>query len=280
MMKLAVFTAVLLMVFDLAFSDNDSGYAHNFYQNQDSMFFTQGMLFQIENKLAASNFPSNVSVALTHSENALTLLEDIFLFNIDILDDAGFFNIYESLKGELNSTTTALVAANLADESLKQYGIALGLDVAQASRLLNMSTPMAMGTTMDMMNNTYENRSYASNQMAPMLSADESLNKIFENSSDVEVINQANYQTAVMLANSLNNLFVTTMENATLQNSTGLMRIPVEMKSESASNLGKGIDTFESALNKKASLEEVFSLVHGQIHSNLFLAFDLKLKGD
>lgn len=70
------------------------------------------------------------------------------------------------------------------------------------------------------------------------------------------------------------------LQNATLQDSTGLMCIPIEMKSESVNSLGQGTDTLLLALNRKAPLEEIFSIVHGQIHPNLFLAFDLKLKVD
>jgi hypothetical protein len=274
---LLVFILTSALIMTLLYNDV---YAHNFNQNQDSMFFTQGMLFQIENKLAGDSFPSNVSVALTHSENALSLLENIFLFNIDILGDADFLNKYETLIADPNSTTTALIAANLADESLKQYGLAVGLDASQASRLLNMSMSMAMASTMNMADNTSEDRSNESTRMAPMLSTDHSLDKILKNSSNDEVINQANYQTALMLANSLKILFGTTLQNATLQDSTGLMRIPIEMKSEYVKSLGEGIDTLLSALEREAGLEESFSIVHGQIHPNLFLAFDLKLKGD
>ncbi len=62
--------------------------------------------------------------------------------------------------------------------------------------------------------------------------------------------------------------------------STGLMQIAIEMKTESVKNLGQGIDNLVSALNRKAYLQEVFSIVHGQIHPNLFLAYDLKLKSE
>jgi len=252
-------------------------YAHSFYQNQASVFFTQVILFEIENKLAGDNFPTNVSIALNHSENAFNLLKDILYFNKEVLNDADFVNKYQALLDNHNSTTNALLAANLADESLKQYGLAQGLDIREASGLLNMSMSMAMGPTMNMVDNTSEDES---NRGASMLSTDPSLDKILKNSSNDEVINQANYQSAMMLANSLKILFGTTLQNATLQNSTGLMRIPIEMKSESVKSLGEGIDTLLLALNRKAPLEEIFSIVHGQVHPNLFLAFDLKLKGD
>jgi hypothetical protein len=54
----------------------------------------------------------------------------------------------------------------------------------------------------------------------------------------------------------------------------------MEMKTESVKNLEQGIDNLMSALNRKALLLEVSSSVHGQIHPNLFLAYDLKLKAN
>jgi hypothetical protein len=50
-----------------------------------------------------------------------------------------------------NLTTKALVATNLADEALKEYGLSQGLDAKQASSLLNMT--MNTGTTMKMGDN-------------------------------------------------------------------------------------------------------------------------------
>ena len=71
------------------------------------------------------------------------------------------------------------------------------------------------------------------------------------------------------------------MKNATLDKSTGLMQNPKEKKTESVKNLEQGIDNLMSTLNRKAPLlEVVFSIVHGQIHLNLFLVYDLKLKGE
>jgi hypothetical protein len=83
-----------------------------------------------------------------------------------------------------------------------------------------------------------------------------------------------------MIAKSLKILFLKSLKNATLDKSNGLMQIPIEMKTESVKNLEQGIDNLMSALNRKATLIEVFSIVHGQIHPNLFLAYDLKLKGE
>ena len=61
------------------------------------------------------------------------------------------------------------------------------------------------------------------------------------------------------------------LKNAPLDKSNGLMQIPIEMKTESVKNLEQGVGNLMSALNRKAPLLEVFSIVHGQIHPNLFL---------
>ena len=121
-------------------------YAHNFYKNQASIFFTLVKQFEIEDNLASDNLHSNKSISLKHSENAANLLKHIASFNNSITDNANFVNTYKIIFDGLNLTTKALVAANLADEVLKEYGLSQGLDVTQASSLLNMT--MNTGTTM------------------------------------------------------------------------------------------------------------------------------------
>jgi hypothetical protein len=94
------------------------------------------------------------------------------------------------------------------------------------------------------------------------------------------VKNLVNYETSLELAKSLKTLFSNYLEDAKLENSTGLMPIPTEMKTNAIRELEQGIDNLVLALNSTASIEEVYSVVHGQIHPNLFLAFSLKLNSD
>ena len=226
-----------------------------FYQNQDSIFFTLVKRFEIED--------TNKSNSLQHSENAANILKRIILFNNSIARDANFVNTYKPIFDGLNLTTKALVAANLADESLKEYGLAQGLNVTQASSLLNMT--MNMGSGMKM----------GDNVNIPSGSTSQTLNL-----ANNQVIDQANFETSTMIAKSLKILFLKSLKNATLDKPTGLMQIPIEMKTESVKSLEQGIGNLMSALNRKAPLLEVFSIVHGQIHPNIFLAYDLKLKGE
>jgi hypothetical protein len=75
-------------------------------------------------------------------------------------------------------------------------------------------------------------------------------------------------------------LFSKELQNANLQKSSGLMPIPTIMKIKALKDLGRGIDKLNLAVNMNSSLEEVYNIVHGQIHPNLFLAFNLKLKSE
>jgi hypothetical protein len=248
--------------------------AHNFYKNEASVFFTLIKQFEVENELVQSNFPKNASLALEHAENTARLLKDIFYFDEDNSNYTDFRNTYDLMTKDLNTTTSALISANMADEILRQYGLALGFDPAVVSNLANMSMSMSMSMT---------SAGYsAKNRSDMMMSTDSTDQRNGSNSQNVNsnITKQVHYQTATMLAGSLKNLFLRDLQNAPILNSTGLMHLPMEVKMASINDLGEGIDNLISAINRKTTLDEVMSIVHGQIHPNVFMAFDLKLKGD
>lgn len=176
---------------------------------------------------------------------------------------------------DLNSTTSALIAANLADEILKQYGMAIGLNSTSASKLTNMSM-----TNILVSNSSSDNKSgMMSMESMPMNQQTDAM--AFHNlSKNATIIDQTNYQTATMLASSLKNSFLHDLQNAKLTNSTGLMRLPMEIKFTAVDDLGEGINNLISALNRNGPLDEIMSIVHGQIHPNVHMAFDLKLRGE
>jgi hypothetical protein len=176
-------------------------------------------------------------------------------------------------------TTKALVFANIADESLREYGLSTGLDPKMASGLLNMSVDMIM--KMNETSTTNMTDSVNKHSMEKMTSMSNNQSTSNEGNQENKVVNNlANYETSVAQAKSLKILFTNNLQDAKLENSTGLMPIPTGMKINAIRELGQGIDYLVLALNRNASLEEVYSIVHGQIHPNLFLAFSLKLKSD
>jgi hypothetical protein len=235
--------------------------------------------FEIENNLASDNPASNKSAELKHSENADRLFSRLVSLNKEIARNSDFVNTYNTKFNHLNLTTKALVAANLADQSLKEYGLSNGLNNKTATDLLNMSTGMIMkmnrAVTINMSNDALGQKI---DTMPTMPASNHSLNGVLNEHDEAKY--QVNYETSTELAKSLKKLFSDNLENARLQNSSGLMHIPINMKVNSVKELGQGIDNLILALNRNVSLEEVSSIVHGQIHPNLFLAFDLKLKGE
>lgn len=253
--------------------------SHSFYTNKDSVFYTLVKRYQVENFLTSQNQTNSKSMAVEHSQNAAVLLKELVSLSNDT-KIATNLSIFDSAFSNVALSTRALVAADLADETLKQYGLAKGLDPRAASDLKVMS----MGMIMNMYRLADKNATkMGMGQMSESSMTESDNNQSLGQSgnlSNIGVINEVNYGTSSMLAKSLKTIFTDNLENSVLQNSTGLMRIPMNMKRDSVDSLGQGIDNLIQAVNSKASLEEVFSIVHGQIHPNLYLAYDLKLKGD
>jgi len=279
-MKVVGFTISLPLLILLIFCVHGNVYAHKFYNNQASILFTFAKRYEVEENLSSDKVPTNKSLPLQHSKNADNLFKQLVTLSKDVTSSSELVNNYNNLFSGLNLTTKALVAANLADETLKQYGLAKGLDSNASSSLLNMSMDMIMKmNSLPTKNVTAHNSGISTEPMSPIPANNQSSRDVL-NPTDNSITNQANFESSASLAKSLKLLFSNKLENAVLENSTGLMPIPMIMKTQSVKELGQGINNLILALNRHAPLEEVSSIVHGQIHPNLFLAFNLKLKGE
>ena len=279
-MKVVGFTISLPLLILLIFCVHGNVYAHKFYNNQASILFTFAKRYEVEENLSSDKVPTNKSLPLQRSKNADNLFKQFVTLSKDVTNSSELVNNYNNLFSGLNLTTKALVAANLADETLKQYGLAKGLDSNASSSLLNMSMDMIMKmNSLPTKNVTAHNSDISAEPMSPIPANNQSSRDVL-NPTDKSITNQANFESSASLAKSLKMLFSNNLENAVLENSTGLMPIPMIMKTQSVKELGQGINNLILALNRHAPLEEVSSIVHGQIHPNLFLAFNLKLKGE
>ena len=277
-MKLDIGTYFILLGIILALSYNNILYAHNFYQNDNSVFYTLIKQFEIEKNLASKNQLSNLSSYSIHKGMADEFFHKLAALRKDVTENSTFSNQYDDTFSDLNLTTKALVSANLADEVLREYGLSIGLDSKMASALLNMSVGMIMKMNeTSSMNISDVSNKHDMEKMSPMVDNQSSME--LTKGSDV-IKNLANYETSIELAKSLKTLFTSDLQGAKLEESAGLMPIPTEMKMNAISELGQGIDNLVIALNRNAPVQEVYSIVHGQIHPNLFLAFSLKLKSD
>ena len=279
-MKVVGFTISLPLLILLIFCVHGNVYAHKFYNNQASILFTFAKRYEVEENLSSDKVPTNKSLPLQRSKNADNLFKQLVTLSKDVTNSSELVNNYNNLFSGLNLTTKALVAANLADETLKQYGLAKGLDSNASSSLVNMSMDMIMKmNSLRTKNVTAHNSGISAEPMSPIPANNQSSRDVL-NPTDNSITNQANFESSASLAKSLKMLFSNNLENAVLENSTGLMPIPMIMKTQSVKELGQGINNLILALNRHAPLEEVSSIVHGQIHPNLFLAFNLKLKGE
>lgn len=279
-MKVAGFTISIPILLLLIFCVHSNVYAHKFYDNQASRLFSFAKRYEVEQNLSSAKVPINKSLPLQHSKNADNLFKQLTTLSKDVTNSSELVNNYDTLFSGLNLTTKALVAANLADETLKQYGLAKGLDMNTSSSLLNMSMDMVMKlNNFPTKNTTARNSGVNAASMSSVPAINQSSNDLL-NPTDKSITNQVNFESSTSLAKSLKMLFSNNLENASLENSTGLMPIPIIMKTQSVKELGQGINNLILALNRHASLQEVSSIVHGQIHPNLFLAFNLKLKGE
>lgn len=279
-MKVAGFTISIPILLLLIFCVHSNVYAHKFYDNQASRLFSFAKRYEVEQNLSSAKVPINKSLPLQHSKNADNLFKQLTTLSKDVTNSSELVNNYDTLFSGLNLTTKALVAANLADETLKQYGLAKGLDMNTSSSLLNMSMDMVMKlNNFPTKNTTARNSGVNAASMSSVPAINQSSNDLL-NPTDKSITNQVNFESSTSLAKSLKMLFSNNLENASLENSTGLMPIPMIMKTQSVKELGQGINNLILALNRHASLQEVSSIVHGQIHPNLFLAFNLKLKGE
>lgn len=268
----------LLLGVVLTLSSNNLLYAHNFAQNDNSVLYTLIKKYEIEKNLALENQYAIKSSQLNHSQRADYLYYQLAPL-IDNISDSNFSNHYDILFSDFNLTTKALVSANLADESLREYGLSNGLAPKIADALLTMSVDMIL--KMNETSTSKTNDSAAQHEMESMTSMSHDLstsNEVAQGNKGVK--NLVYYETSLELSKSLKMLFTNYLQDAKLENSTGLMPIPMEMKINALKELGEGIDNLVLALNRSASIEEVYSIVHGQIHPNLFLAYSLKLNSD
>jgi hypothetical protein len=233
-------------------------YAHNFSPDSISTFLTLSLRADIELSLASRSFPSNVTLALDHAENALNLTNDAYYFDDDILYDSDFMERYDEAQNNPNSTIQALVVANLVDQVLSEYGQAfeVGYDLTNMSNI-NRVTRAAPGS--DMQGSSHSSYSMNMDMNIPSITVAE------ENYT--EIVNVDNYQSAQELAETANQIFKNKLIHSSHNTSTGIIYM-----------IQKNLTDLKDLVDKKLSAEYLMILVHTKLHPNLQNAYDLKLR--
>ncbi|HEX2068275.1 MAG TPA: hypothetical protein VHF08_06200 [Nitrososphaeraceae archaeon] len=215
-------------------------YAHNFSITDDSALLTLIEQIKAETELVNAYFLASNSIsAIEHAKNAANLTNGLNdkLRQSTVADITQVYN-----NGLYNSTTLALVVANLVDEILRNYGSAYGITYD----LTNMSNMM--------MSMTLNNNSSSSGHSS------------MSEKNNAVLVNIYNYQTAQVLSNVVNRLF----------NDKLSAQAPVNEK-VTIDNLEQSIKDLKYAIDNKIRAEYLMEIVHMKIHPMLQSAYDLKL---
>jgi hypothetical protein len=216
-------------------------YAHNFIVTDDSALLTLIEQIKAETELVnAYSLTSNNSSIIEHAKNAANFTNALN----DKLRQSTVTDITQiHTNGLYNSTTLALVVANLVDEILRNYGSAYGITY-DLTNMSNMAMPMML--------NGNDNSSLGHSSM-------------LEKNNAVPV-NMYNYQTAQVLSNVVGRLFNDKLSAQASVNE----KVKID-------NLEQSIKDLKYAIDNKVRAEDLMEIAHMKIHPMLQSAYDLKL---
>ncbi len=261
------FTSIFIIaIFVISFSMVDQlsqVFAHSFTSDDSSYFLGLDKRTKIELELAEKNYPLNITLSMDHSDNAATLVDEIYYADDDIVEDNDFIKRYNKENSSSNSTTYALVVADLLDQVLRGYADALVID----TDLTNMSNLVLLD---ELKNQTKqpELTSISSNSSDNEGSVSEHSKLLSTNNS---IFNYADYETAKALLVEIKNIFENHLKSSS-NNATSQSIIPI-------SKLEKDLEKLTNIIHhNNGSPAEVMELVHLQIHPSLQKGFGLQIK--
>ena len=232
-------------------------FAHSFNSDDSSYFLGLDKRTKVELELAEKNYPLNITLSMDHSDNAARLVYDIYYTDDDIVDDNDFIKRYNKEVSSSNSTTYALVVADLLDEVLREYAEAIVVDID----LTNMSN-LAL---LDNMKNLTTQAASSENDSPPL-----NYTKLFSNNNPI--FNYANYETAKALLVEIKDIFENHLKSSS-NNAIGSQSV------NDISKLEKDLEKLSNLINNNnGSPAEVMELVHLQIHPSLQAGFGLQTK--
>ncbi|HXW12252.1 MAG TPA: hypothetical protein VD694_05775, partial [Nitrososphaeraceae archaeon] len=199
-----------------------------------------------------------------HARNAAELMKDLES-NITQTNppSSDITQVYD--QGQKNSTTLALVVANIVDDILRKYGSAFAVryDLTNMSNMMNMDM-----MTMPKMDNS---SSHSMDMMATtnvtngdsILGGHSNTSMIMEN----DLVNMNDYETAKVLSSNIKDQFSTQLRPRSLVNET-----------TNLDTLENGLERLEEAVDVKALPEAIMDIVHVQFHPMLQRIYDLELQ--
>jgi hypothetical protein len=237
-------------------------YAHDFSTTDESTLVTLVEQIKAETQLINTNFLSNDNVsAHRHARNAAELMKDLDDNITEVIPSSDIAQIYDN--GQRNSTTLAMMSANIVDDILRKYGSAfdIGYDMINMSNMNMMTMPKINDSTspsMSMMT------AAADTNNSNTLGGHSNISEMMENSLELTRIND--YETAQVLSDNIGAEFSSQLRPRSPVNETA-----------SIDKLENSLEELKQAVDIKASPEVLMEIVHIQIHPMLQKVYDLEL---
>jgi hypothetical protein len=239
--------------------------AHDFSTTDESSLVTLVEQVKAETQLVNTNFLSNDNVsAQEHARNAAKLMKDLDDNFTQMMPSSDITQIYDN--GQKNSTTFALVVANIVDEILRKYASAfnIGYDMTNMSNMDTMMMTMTMPTGAKISSPSMNMTMSSDANQSTMLGDRSNSSDNMEN--NLVLVNKYDYETAQVLSDRVNEEFSSHLSPRSPVNETANVDI-----------LENGLHKLNHAINRKASAEDLMKIVHIQIHPLLQSIYDLQL---
>lgn len=231
-------------------TDMNKAFGHSFTSDDSVTFLSLAKRAITELELAKKNFPSNITLAMDHSDNAARLVNDVYYIDDDIVDDQDFINRYDKEITSDNSTIHSLVMADLIDQVLRAYSSAVMLNVD----LTNMTNLVVL-----------DNFEKSINDNLPIAKSNPNFEKYQKLiSTNNTVLDSADYETALILTEEIKDLYNDKLKGSITNNSNLI------------SKLEKELDNLNLIVSNKGTGKDLMELVHLNIHPSLQQLFNLK----
>ena len=189
---LSIFTIIVFIISFSMVYQLLQVFAHSFTTDDTSYFIGLDKRTKVELELAYKNYPSNITLTMDHTDNAARLVYDIYYADDDVVDDNDFIKRYDKSLGSSNSTTYALVVADLLDEVLRNYADAIVSEID----LTNMSNLVLLDNKESLTDSSVTSENDSSNV---------NFTKFF--SKNNPIFNPAHYETAKALVVEVKDVF-------------------------------------------------------------------------
>jgi len=229
-------------------------YAHNFDTDDNSSFLTLVNKLIIENRLLNDSISidhddDNNSNPFEHIKNTENILEDIMISEESFIIDSDQF---------YNNTIIALVVANLADEVLRNYGHTFGVPS-------NIMLSMNFSNIISSQNKSNDTAGMSNHNNHTVQQGNGTTT-----AGDYTIVDELSYLSALEHSDRMIELYNNELN--------GTSSAEPAYINKAKSDLSNALYELKKDIQLKESLYKIMEIVHGKVHPNLQIAFNLALK--